>query len=401
MTDGEPSRSESPSPEDRVPKPLAHADRTCTVLPHCPITSTSGAEAEAGADADASGPGRDEPGGRVESAIRSPSAIRHRIESVESDRWTARRPFRAGYVRLARSGALAERVSALNSLLADCTVCPRQCRVDRRVELGTCATGAEPLVASWNLHFGEEPVISGHRGSGTIFLANCNLRCEFCQNHDISQRPADFVGHEIPAEALAAIMLELQNRGAHNINWVTPSHQVPQLVRALELAAERGLTIPIVYNSNGYDSVEALRLLDGVVDIYMPDLKFADPATGCRLSGIEDYPERARAALAEMYRQVSDDWWLAPDGALQRGLLIRMLVLPDGLAGIDDSLAWVAHDLSPTVAISLLAQYHPAHRVRTTGDFPDLARRISPAEWRAAVAAVERHMVGERHHVQG
>jgi putative pyruvate formate lyase activating enzyme len=310
------------------------------------------------------------------------------------------RPLRAGYVRLARSGRLAERAIALDRLLNDCTVCPRQCRVDRTVELGTCATGAEPLVASWNLHFGEEPVISGRRGSGTVFLANCNLRCAFCQNHDISQRPADFVGHEIPDAALAAIYLELQDRGAHNINWVSPSHQVPQLVRALAIAADRGLVIPIVYNSNGYDSVDVLRLLDGIVDIYMPDLKFADPATGCRLSGIENYPERARAALAEMHRQVGDDWVLAPDGALARGLLIRMLVLPEGLAGIDESLEWVSRTLSPMVAISLLAQYRPAHRVRSSGDYPDLGRCLTAPEWAAAVAALERHMTGDRHHVQ-
>jgi putative pyruvate formate lyase activating enzyme len=304
-------------------------------------------------------------------------------------------------VLLARTGELAERARALDAMLADCTVCPRECRVDRRVALGTCSTGAAALVASYNLHFGEEPVISGRRGSGTVFLANCNLRCAFCQNHDISQRPADFAGHEIPDETLAAIFLDLQDRGAHNLNWVSPSHQVPQLVRALAIAAGRGLSIPIVYNSNGYDSAPVLRLLEGIVDIYMPDLKFADPATGCRLSGIEDYPARARAALGEMHRQLGDDWILAPDGALQRGLLIRMLVLPEGLAGIEESLAWVARQLSPQVAISLLAQYHPAHRVRSTGDFPELARRISPQEWRAAVAALERHMTGDRHHVQG
>ncbi len=260
-------------------------------------------------------------------------------------------------------------------MLADCTVCPRQCKVDRRLELGTCATGAEPAVASYNLHFGEEPAISGSRGSGTVFLANCNLRCVFCQNHDISQRPADFVGHEVTAADLAAVFLDLQDRGAHNINWVSPSHQVPQLVRALVVAAGRGLSIPIVYNSNGYDSVPVLRLLDGVVDIYMPDLKYANPATGCRLSGVEDYPARAHEALAEMHRQVEDGWVLTPDGALHRGLLIRMLVLPDGLAHVEASIEWVARQLSPEVAISLLAQYRPAHRVTTTGAYPDLRRR--------------------------
>jgi len=310
------------------------------------------------------------------------------------------RPLRASYVRLHRTGGLEERIRQLVALLGDCTVCPRECRVDRRLELGTCATGAEALVASYNLHFGEEPVISGRRGSGTVFLANCNLRCAFCQNHDISQRPGDFVDHELSAERLAGIFLDLQDRGAHNINWVSPSHQAPQLVRALGIAAARGLTIPIVYNSNGYDSVDVLRLLDGIVDIYMPDLKYADPVTARRCSGVENYPERARAALAEMFRQVGDDWVLTPEDVLHRGLLIRMLVLPAGLAGIAANLEWVARELSPEVAISVLAQYRPAHRIITTLDFPDLERRISGPEWRAAVAALERHMTGDRHYVQ-
>ena len=313
---------------------------------------------------------------------------------------TTCRPLRPGYVRLSRSGELEERSRQLDAMLSDCTVCPRECKVDRRLELGTCATGAEAAVASYNLHFGEEPVISGSRGSGTVFLANCNLRCVFCQNHDISQRPADFVDHEVTAAELAAVFLDLQDRGAHNINWVSPSHQVPQLVRALVVAAGRGLDLPIVYNSNGYDSVPVLRLLDGVVDIYMPDLKYADPATGCRLSGVEDYPARSREALAEMHRQVENDWVLTPDRALHRGLLIRMLVLPGGLAHIEDNIEWVARQLSPEVAISLLAQYRPAHRVTTTDAYPDLRRRISVEEWRSAVAALERHMSGNRHHVQ-
>jgi len=289
------------------------------------------------------------------------------------------RPWRAGYVRLARSGELGKRVRRLDALLADCTACPRECRVDRRRELGECATGAEAVVASWNPHFGEEPVISCRRGSGTVFLANCNLRCAFCQNHDISQRPKDFLGHEIAAEELGAIFIDLQDRGCHNINWVSPSHQVPQLVRALAVAARRGLEIPVVYNTNAYDSVEVLRLLDGVVDIYMPDLKYADPGAGRRLSGVEDYPRRGREALTEMYRQVGDAWDLGPEGELRRGLLVRMLVLPEGLAGIEENLEWISRHLSPRVAISLLAQYRPAHRVPRT---PELAgcpgRRSSP-----------------------
>ena len=308
--------------------------------------------------------------------------------------------WRAGYVGLARSGELAERVRRLDEILRDCTVCPHECRVDRTQELGTCATGAEAVVASWNPHHGEEPVISCRRGSGTVFLANCNLRCAFCQNHDISQRPSSFAGQEMPAEAVAAIMVDLQDRGCHNINWVSPSHQVPQLVRALAAAAARGLTIPVVYNTNGYDSVEVLRLLDGVVDIYMPDLKYADPDAGCRLSAIENYPRHAREALAEMYRQVGDAWELGPEGELRRGLLVRMLVLPEGLAGVEENLEWLSHTLSPRIAISLLAQYRPAHRVPRSAVFSDIDRCVNRDEWRRAVAALEEHMEGDRHHVQ-
>jgi len=309
--------------------------------------------------------------------------------------------WRGSYVRLARSGELAGRVTKLDALLADCTVCPRSCHIDRRRELGECATGADPVIASWSPHHGEEPVISCRRGSGTVFLANCNLRCAFCQNHDISQRPRTFAGRSITDEELAAIFIDLQDHGCHNINWVSPSHQVPQLVRALAIAAGRGLSIPIVYNTNAYDSIEVLRLLDGIVDIYMPDLKYADPDAGCRLSGVDDYPQRAREALAEMYGQVGDAWELGPEGELRQGLLVRMLVLPEGLAGIEENLAWIASNLAPTITISLLAQYRPAHRVPRSPDFADLDRSVSRSEWQRAVAALQLHMAGDRHHVQG
>jgi putative pyruvate formate lyase activating enzyme len=309
--------------------------------------------------------------------------------------------WRASYVRLARTGELEERAKVLDAMLSDCTVCPRACRVDRREELGECATGADAVIASWNPHHGEEPVISCRRGSGTVFLANCNLRCAFCQNHDISQRPRAFAGRSITDERLAAIFSDLQDLGCHNINWVSPSHQVPQLVRALAIAVARGLSIPIVYNTNGFDSVEVLRLLDGIVDIYMPDLKYADPDSGCRLSAVDDYPRRAREALAEMYRQVADSWELGPEGELRRGLLVRMLVLPEGLGGIEENLAWISRTLSPTVTISLLAQYRPAHRVLRSPGFADLGRGINRHEWRRAVAALKEHMEGNRHHVQG
>ena len=313
----------------------------------------------------------------------------------------AEKSWRASYVGLARSGELDQRVEQLDALLADCTVCPRVCQVDRWRELGECATGADPVVASWNPHHGEEPVISCRRGSGTVFLANCNLRCAFCQNHDISQRPKAFANRSIADEELATIFIDLQDHGCHNINWVSPSHQVPQLVRALAIAARRGLAIPIVYNTNAYDSIEVLRLLEGIVDIYMPDLKYADPDSGCRLSGVENYPQKAREALAEMYGQVGDAWELGPEGELRRGLLVRMLVLPEGSAGIEENLAWIAGNLAPTVTISLLAQYRPAHRVPRVEQLAELNRGISRREWRRAVAALEQHMEGDRHHVQG
>jgi putative pyruvate formate lyase activating enzyme len=308
---------------------------------------------------------------------------------------------RASYIALERTGELEERARRLDEGLAECSLCPRACRVDRRRELGVCATAAEAVVAFFGPHFSEEPVISGRRGSGTVFLANCNLSCCFCQNHHVSQLPAAFVGRAVSSEGLAAMFIELQDRGCHNINWVSPSHQVPQLVRALSIAARRGLTLPIVYNTNAYDAISTLELLEGIVDVWMPDLKYAEAEVGAGLSGVSDYPQRARAALAEMYRQVGDDFDLAPDGALRRGLLVRVLVLPGDLAGVERSLEWMADHLSPRVAISLLAQYRPAHRAAGTTSFPELARPITGGEWHAAVTALERIMEGNHHHVQG
>ena len=249
-------------------------------------------------------------------------------------------------------------------------------------------------------NFGEEPVISGCRGSGTVFLANCNLRCVFCQNHEISQNADRFRHAVTTAAGLAMIFLDLQRQGCHNVNWVSPSHQSPQLVRSLHLAAMRGLRLPIVYNSNGFDSVEVLQLLDGVVDVYMPDLKYADCEAGLECSRVADYPKYARRALEEMFRQAGDEWVKGPDGTLSRGLLIRMLVLPNGLGDVADSLRWVAETLSPKVGISLMAQYYPSHRAGDLARFPLLARTISAGEWARALEALERFMEGDHHHVQ-
>jgi putative pyruvate formate lyase activating enzyme len=304
------------------------------------------------------------------------------------------------YRRLLASGELERRVERLETMLADCVLCPRRCRVDRHRALGRCVTPAVPVVASWGPHFGEEPPLSGACGSGTIFMGNCNLRCVFCQNADISQHPKDFIGRTTSVEALAEVMLELQESGCHNLNWVSPTHQLPQLTRALLLAARRGLELPVVHNSNAYDSVDALRELEGVVDVYLPDLKYSDEERARELSRVKDYPRVARAAVAEMFRQVGPDWQVAEDGTLRRGLLVRLLILPHDLAGIAESLAWLARELSPRVAVSLMAQYRPAHHAARPGRYPGAARRITPSEYLAAVEALGRFNHSEETLVQ-
>jgi putative pyruvate formate lyase activating enzyme len=306
-----------------------------------------------------------------------------------SGRGTHPQGFEPGYRGLLTGGELQRRAAKLESMLENCEACPRRCQVNRRRELGRCFTGVEPIVASWGPHMGEEPPISGRRGSGTVFLANCNLRCAFCQNADISQRPSHHIGHTSSVAELAAAMLQLQADGCHNINWVSPTHQVAALVRALALAAENGLSLPIVYNSNGYDAVAVLALLDGVVDIYMPDLKYADALTAQELSGIADYPGAARAALTEMFRQVGDSWDAAPDGTLRRGLLVRVLILPGDLAGVAETLCWLSEALSPMVAVSLMSQYRPCHRAGRIADHPELRRIINREEHLAALVALE------------
>ena len=298
--------------------------------------------------------------------------------------------FEPGYRRLLACGDLARRSEALEAMLGRCTLCPRACGVDRRTALGECLSPAGPVVASWGPHLGEEPPLSGTLGSGTVFLANCNLRCAYCQNADISQRGGTCSSRTPDVESLAGVMLDLQARGCHNINWVSPTHQLPALVRGLLLAARRGLTLPIVYNTNGYDSLAALALLDGVVDIYLPDLKYADAAIAAALSGASDYPRAARAAVAEMHRQLGSEWRVARDGTLQRGLLVRLLVLPCGLAGVCETLDWLASEFSPEVAVSLMFQYRPRHLAGAVAGFPELGRTLRRDEAESALAALAR-----------
>ena len=291
--------------------------------------------------------------------------------------------FTAGYPDLYYSGELKTRVNLLNKKLASCSVCPRRCGVNRlKEEEGYCKTGRRPLVCSYCAHLGEESPISGLRGSGTIFFGQCNLRCVFCQNADISQIPAGRERYAISVNHLARIMLNLQDvRQCHNINFVSPGHIVPQIVEAVYQAVPAGLHIPLVYNSNGFDDLETLQLLDGIIDIYMPDLKYADPVIAARYSAVRDYPHHAHAALKEMFRQVGllqmDD-----QGVAVRGLLIRHLVLPENIAGTTQVLEWIKSELSAEVTISLMAQYHPCHYA---GRIPKLNRVISQKEYTTAL----------------
>lgn len=282
------------------------------------------------------------------------------------------------YLALHRSGALARRAAEALRRLADCRLCPRACGADRTGgQTGYCGTGRLARVSAFDLHFGEEGPLVGRGGSGTVFFARCNLGCVFCQNWKISRGPEDG-GEEAPevtADQLAWIMLELQRMGAENINLVSPSHVAAQILEALPLAVEGGLRLPLVYNSGGYDDAQTLALLDGVVDIYMPDVKFHDPAAALRLCGAADYPRRAREAAAAMHAQVGD-LVLDEQGRARRGLLVRHLVLPGGLAGTEAWMRFVA-GLSPATYVNVMGQYRPCGRA---GEHPDLARPATAAE---------------------
>jgi putative pyruvate formate lyase activating enzyme len=288
------------------------------------------------------------------------------------------------YLGLWRRGELEERAEAARAELADCRTCPRDCGVDRLAgETGVCRVGRHAVVASAFPHHGEEDCLRGRRGSGTIFFSGCNLRCAFCQNSDISQ---SLPGEQYDADELGALMLALQARGCHNLNLVTPEHVGPQVVEAIARAVPRGLRLPIVYNTGGYDGPATLRLMEGLVDIYMPDFKFWEPATARRLARAADYPERAREALAEMHRQVGV-LQMGPDGLARRGMLVRHLVLPGLGAESAAIFRWLAEALSPDTYLNVMAQYRPDHLVPGTPRLRDINRRPSPEEWEAAYQA--------------
>lgn len=288
------------------------------------------------------------------------------------------------YLKLLESGELEQRALAAGSMLEPCTLCPEKCRVARLSgKKGRCRIAGHAVVADYSPHFGEEPPIRGTRGSGTVFFSGCNMHCVYCQNHEISQHAR---GTPVTPEILAFMFLMLQENGCHNINLVTPSHIVPMFLQGLVAAAKEGLSIPIVYNSGGYDSVEALKLLDGIVDIYMPDFKYWDAATAYRLSGIKHYPESARHALKEMHRQVGK-LQLDKDGVAIKGLLVRHLVLPGDLAGTTDVVKFLCEELSPGTWINIMEQYHPCWKAM---EYPPLDRAVTSEEYEKAVELARR-----------
>ncbi len=289
-----------------------------------------------------------------------------------------------GYVALYERGILAERAQLLDAMLTSCELCPRRCKVDRKAEkFGACGVDARPKVAAVNLHPWEEPPISGIRGSGTIFFSGCTLKCLYCQNYPISQLG---VGRYMTVEELAKAMLGLQRKGAHNINLVTATHQMPAVVEALLLAIPQGFTLPLVHNTSGYERSEVLKLIDGIVDVYLPDIKYADPATARRYSGSADYVEFNRRALLEMWRQVGP-LEVDSDGIACRGMLVRHLVLPSYLSGTVDCLSFLEENFGREVWISLMHQYFPAHKALHT---PPLDRKVSRQEYDKAFHAATR-----------
>lgn len=287
--------------------------------------------------------------------------------------------FAPAYIETRDRGLLKEKMDQAYEILQACTLCPRECGVDRLSgEKGICQTGEYALVSSYNPHFGEENPLVGRNGSGTIFFAQCNLLCIFCQNYDISHQGE---GVEFSSQDLAQVMLSLQARGCHNINFVTPSHVVPQILTALDKAAEGGLKVPLVYNTSGYDKAETLDILEGVFDIYMPDFKFWDPKVAEQLCDAPDYPAIARRTFREMHRQVGD-LILDEQGIAQRGLLVRHLVLPDGMAGTREVMEFLATEISGNTYVNIMAQYRPCGRA---AEVPSLRRSISDEEYQQAI----------------
>ncbi len=297
---------------------------------------------------------------------------------------------------------LARRAAEADELLGErCVVCPRGCKVDRRADIaGLCAIGRHAVVASYFPHFGEEDCLRGRRGSGTIFFSGCNLRCVFCQNHDISW---EVQGEPVTPERLAEMMLELQAGGCHNINWVTPEHVVPQILEALPLAFDGGLELPIVYNTSAYDSLDSLRLMEGIVDVYMPDFKLWTNEAARRYLKRADYPDVARETIVEMNRQVGD-LVLDERGMARRGLIVRHLIMPGLLEETEAILRFVAEELGTGTYVNLMGQYYVSGKVGRDGEYEEIARGIHREEYEQALALagelglrLDARSVGEKH----
>ncbi len=309
-----------------------------------------------------------------------------RLERQPATAAPASMPVEPAYLRLSRSGELAERARLARQHLADCDLCARYCHVNRieGARGAVCRTGERAVVDSFGPHHGEEDCLRGQRGSGTIFFSWCNLRCVYCQNWEISWQGK---GGELGDAELAEAMLRLQASGCHNINFVSPSHVVAQILGALAIAAERGLCLPLVYNTGGYDSPEALALLDGVLDVYMPDVKYGDPELARRYSHIRDYVRFNQAAVREMHRQVGD-LVLDREGLARRGLLVRHLVLPDGIAGTEAVMRFLAEEISPRTYINIMDQYRPCFKAAQS---PGVDRALMSVEFDEAVALAHRY----------
>lgn len=284
------------------------------------------------------------------------------------------------YLKLYKEDRLHQKIDQARRMMESCSLCPRACGVNRfKGEQGFCKTGSEGCVSSFGPHFGEESPLVGAMGSGTIFFSSCNLGCLFCQNDSISHKRE---GKAVSGDELASIMLSLQKRGCHNLNLVTPTHQLPAILQALELAARRGLDLPVVWNCGGYESLAAIALLEGIVDIYMPDFKFWNEAASINYCRAPGYPEAARGAIAEMHRQTGP-LQMDERGIAGKGLLIRHLVMPGNLAGTEKILEWIAKEISPDTYVNIMSQYHPCFKA---GDYPELSRRITQAEYRQALS---------------
>lgn len=301
---------------------------------------------------------------------------RHSSEPLSMTQEATARHFEPLYLKAERDGRLAKLEKEFWEILRNCRLCPRQCGVNRLDgQKGFCSSTARLKIASFAPHFGEERPLVGSGGSGTIFFSNCNLLCCFCQNWEINHRGD---GNQVAHEDLANMMLTLQRRGCHNVNFVTPTHVVPHIIKALRLAIAKGFTLPLVYNNGGYDSLEVVRMLDGIIDIYLPDFKYQDGTLAAKYSsGASDYPEIASASIKEMHRQVGE-LQLDSNGVARRGLIIRHLVMPGNIAGTDRFVRWVAKELSASTFVNIMAQYRPEHKAF---DYPEISRRITNQEW--------------------